>query len=280
MDSYKVFQSICLALVLSCVRADHVPCHLRKDLDHPAVRLAPIADTGGRAEVMCGDEWGTISDTNWNADLTEIFCSELGFNGGEQVKNMTTEGQGPVLEMQCTGSEVSIRECNFTKLEPDQKEMFDALSYMDPVPFWSHTNDVMLKCLQPDKADLSKSSIQQLQGQSNIGQDSPDAVKRKEASSSDSTLLVLFDGIEFVLLLVAVVVTGVIVYRKAIQKMKVALKEKRSPETQSMLDLSQVTVQHPSAPAQNPQWRDPQEGQSWRTESAMQNPSYGRCEKY
>ncbi|XP_068136726.1 neurotrypsin [Hyperolius riggenbachi] len=69
----------------------------------------------GRLEVFHGGQWGTVCDDQWDDADAEVVCRQLGYGGVAKAWSQAYfgEGSGPILldEVQCTGNELSIEEC-------------------------------------------------------------------------------------------------------------------------------------------------------------------------
>ena len=72
------------------------------------------SDRQGRVEIFYDGSWGTVCDDFWDNDDAQVVCHQLGFSGGEALKNVEYgEGSGDILldDVECTGSEESLAEC-------------------------------------------------------------------------------------------------------------------------------------------------------------------------
>ncbi|XP_073459288.1 neurotrypsin [Aquarana catesbeiana] len=72
----------------------------------------------GRIEVLHAGQWGTVCDDQWDDADAEVVCRQLGFGGIAKAWNQAHfgEGTGPILldEVQCTGNELSIEDCQLS----------------------------------------------------------------------------------------------------------------------------------------------------------------------
>ncbi|CAH2300686.1 neurotrypsin isoform X1 [Pelobates cultripes] len=81
----------------------------------PARLVGGSSDFEGRIEVYHSGQWGTVCDDQWDDADAEVVCRQLGFGGVAKAWNQAHFGEGtdPILldEVQCTGNELSIEEC-------------------------------------------------------------------------------------------------------------------------------------------------------------------------
>ncbi|XP_053317413.1 neurotrypsin [Spea bombifrons] len=81
----------------------------------PARLVGGTSAYEGRIEVYHSGQWGTVCDDQWDDADAEVVCRQLGFGGVAKAWNQAHfgEGAGPILldEVQCTGNELSIEEC-------------------------------------------------------------------------------------------------------------------------------------------------------------------------
>ncbi|KAK3734836.1 hypothetical protein QZH41_011753, partial [Actinostola sp. cb2023] len=99
----------------------------------------------GRAEVLIGGMWGTISDSGWDIFDADVFCRQAGFAGatGSFNNKQFTSGVGPVWisNTNCDGDEKSFWNCNYTRV-------FRTGS-------WYHNHDAGAECFGTTKAPTS-----------------------------------------------------------------------------------------------------------------------------
>ena len=71
----------------------------------------------GRVEVYYKGVWGTVCDDRWNLQAASVVCRQLGFPGPIAAPGQAffSPGSGKIVldEMECTGTEDMLRECQF-----------------------------------------------------------------------------------------------------------------------------------------------------------------------
>ena len=74
-----------------------------------------LGGEGGQLlEVSYGGAWGVICDDGWDVSAAKVACKQLGLSGGVPVSVLhNTEREVFMQRIQCTGSELSLRECVF-----------------------------------------------------------------------------------------------------------------------------------------------------------------------
>ncbi|KAE8630601.1 hypothetical protein XENTR_v10000889 [Xenopus tropicalis] len=81
----------------------------------PARLVGGSSPYEGRIEVYHSGHWGTVCDDQWDDADAEVVCRQLGYGGVAKAWSQAHfgEGVGFILldEVQCTGNELSIEEC-------------------------------------------------------------------------------------------------------------------------------------------------------------------------
>ncbi|XP_053559567.1 neurotrypsin isoform X2 [Bombina bombina] len=93
-----------------------VSCSFTQDSAFIPARLVGGSSTfEGRIEIYHSGQWGTVCDDQWDDADAEVVCRQLGLGGVAKAWSQAHfgEGVGPILldEVQCTGNELSIEEC-------------------------------------------------------------------------------------------------------------------------------------------------------------------------
>ena len=88
---------------------DALLCSLTRD---NSLRLAD----GGRVEVKCGSQWGTVCHNGWSSIDARVVCRQLGLSYGNARSSSHAafgQGTGPIwlANVACTGSEKNLWEC-------------------------------------------------------------------------------------------------------------------------------------------------------------------------
>ncbi|XP_067857131.1 ectonucleoside triphosphate diphosphohydrolase 4 isoform X1 [Heptranchias perlo] len=115
-----------MPVVVSCVAgrafATITTTRVRKafQAEEPLVRLKGGAKIGeGRVEVLKNGQWGTVCDYQWSLVSASVVCRELGFGTAKEALTGARMGQGIGLahmnEVECTGFESSVTDCNFNQ---------------------------------------------------------------------------------------------------------------------------------------------------------------------
>ena len=67
----------------------------------------------GRIEVLINGQWGTVCDNGWDFNDAHVICRQLGYLGARTTYYNAHYGQGggPMLQLNCQGSEESFYEC-------------------------------------------------------------------------------------------------------------------------------------------------------------------------
>ena len=67
----------------------------------------------GRIEVFINGQWGTVCDDGWDFNDAHVICRQLGYLGARRTHCCAQYGQGvgPMLQLNCQGSEESLSEC-------------------------------------------------------------------------------------------------------------------------------------------------------------------------
>ncbi|KAM4049934.1 neurotrypsin isoform 1-T1 [Anomaloglossus baeobatrachus] len=81
----------------------------------PARLVGGSSSFEGRIEVYHSGQWGTVCDDQWDDADAEVVCRQLGLGGVAKAWSQAHfgAGTGQILldEVQCTGNELSIEEC-------------------------------------------------------------------------------------------------------------------------------------------------------------------------
>ena len=76
---------------------------------------APIPNAG-RVEVLYAGVWGTITASNWDINVAQVVCRQLGYPGALSFgsSNQFGIGNGPswFRNVRCLGNESSFEECS------------------------------------------------------------------------------------------------------------------------------------------------------------------------
>ncbi|GCC20106.1 hypothetical protein chiPu_0021267 [Chiloscyllium punctatum] len=81
-----------------------------------APRLVGGNDTcSGRLEILLGDTWGTVCDTDWDLQDAAVVCNQLGCGAAIAAPGgaFLEEGTGPIWNYiyECNGNEMHLRDC-------------------------------------------------------------------------------------------------------------------------------------------------------------------------
>ncbi|XP_039607773.1 lysyl oxidase homolog 3B isoform X9 [Polypterus senegalus] len=113
------------------------------------VRLKGGAKTGeGRVEVLKNNEWGTVCDDRWNLQAASVVCRELGFGSAKEALTGARMGQGmgPIHmnEVQCTGNEKSIWNCQYKNITSENCQHSEDASIKCNIPYMGYENSIRL----------------------------------------------------------------------------------------------------------------------------------------
>lgn len=90
--------------------------YVRFSYTGPSIRLERGSQASGRVEVLYDGIWGTVCDYQWDIADAVVVCHYLGYPGASWFTSGGNygEGTGPVWmsEVQCTGSETRLQECD------------------------------------------------------------------------------------------------------------------------------------------------------------------------
>ncbi|XP_072014314.1 scavenger receptor cysteine-rich domain-containing protein DMBT1-like [Amphiura filiformis] len=124
-----------------CFEKGQVPLQVRlSDGDVP---------NAGRVEVLIGDEWGTVCDTNWDRKDADVICRSLGYTGAIKALKKGSVAPGnaslPIYfdSVQCDGDETGIEYCRHNGIGKH--------NYCD------HSQDAGVECEQHEQDDLQPS---------------------------------------------------------------------------------------------------------------------------
>ena len=67
----------------------------------------------GRIEVFANGQWGTVCDERWDINDANVICWQLGYLGARTSSCCAAfgRGTGPMIHLDCQGSEESFNEC-------------------------------------------------------------------------------------------------------------------------------------------------------------------------
>ncbi|XP_043919911.1 lysyl oxidase homolog 3 isoform X1 [Protopterus annectens] len=119
----------------------------QKEQQH--LRLKGGAMTGeGRVEILKKNEWGTICDDRWNLQSASVVCRELGFGSAKAALTGARMGQGlgPIHmnEVQCTGFEKSIFNCQYKNITEDDCKHNEDASVRCNIPYMGYETTIRL----------------------------------------------------------------------------------------------------------------------------------------
>ena len=86
------------------------------------IRLQGGTGTSGRVEVNKNNVWGTVCDDEWDDIDAQVACRQLGYlatGATTQTRSNVAVGMGQIWldNVNCTGTEASLFDCNATTAE-------------------------------------------------------------------------------------------------------------------------------------------------------------------
>ncbi|XP_030058770.1 lysyl oxidase homolog 4 isoform X2 [Microcaecilia unicolor] len=110
--------SICTLLLVFLCWIDR--CWQQHQVGSPQIQLRLVGSgrnpNEGRLEVLYNGLWGTVCDDDFNINVANVICKELGFETAMTWAHSAKYGQGdgPIWldNVHCTGTESSIAECD------------------------------------------------------------------------------------------------------------------------------------------------------------------------
>ncbi|XP_028657376.1 lysyl oxidase homolog 3B isoform X6 [Erpetoichthys calabaricus] len=141
-----------MPVVVSCVAGPQFASgngQKKKKATSLRVRLKGGAKTGeGRVEVLKNNEWGTVCDDRWNLQAASVVCRELGFGSAKEALTGARMGQGmgPIHmnEVQCTGNEKSIWNCQYKNITSENCQHSEDASIKCNIPYMGYENSIRL----------------------------------------------------------------------------------------------------------------------------------------